>query len=81
MRWNVISSYADYIFSQPRDLNTPRLRTFDQKEREVHDMFNKLAIEKNFRKEVTKFSLKHSFTEEVIAKGRAKHVFQEGSTS
>ena len=38
-------------------------------------MFNKLAIEKNFRKEVTKFSLKHSFTKEAIEKARAKHVF------
>ena len=44
-------------------------------------MFTKLTIEKNFRKEVTKFSLKHSFIEEAIAMGRAKHVFKEGSTS
>ena len=44
-------------------------------------MFSKLAIEKNFRKEVKKFSLKYSFTEEAIAKARAKHVVKEGSTS
>ena len=44
-------------------------------------MFTKLYIEKNFRKEVTKFSLKHIFTEEAISMRRAKHVFKEGSTS